>query len=692
MRTFDRESHMFRDTSNPLRPCLRPRWVLPLLMLAAFVARADEDKPLERSMKELSALSLEDLLTLDVSVVSKQKQKVSQAAAAVSVITPEDIRRSGMTSIPELLRLSPGLDVARVDANKWAISSRGFNDVFANKLLVLMDGRTVYTPAFSGVYWDTVDYVLPDLDRIEVIRGPGATLWGANAVNGMINITTRSARDTQGWLFDGLAGSEEQIGSVRYGGKIDDRTYYRVYGKYRNVDDSVFSDGERAQDGWEATRGGFRIDRYASDHDTFTVQGDIFAERTGETATFANFIPPAFLQRVDRVGNQSGGNVLARWTHVVSPSSDFSLQLYYDDVHRSDAYGDYTVDTFDIDFQHRFELTHGQQLIYGAGFRFMADQFSPEHGLVVNPDSRDTFLLSAFVQDDITLVKDRLHLFLGSKFEENSYTGFEAQPSARLLWTPNERNSFWGAVSRAVRTPSRANEDLSVPIADARDPQAGLPAELNVVGNRGLYSEQLVAYELGYRSQVSKTFSVDAAAFYNVYDNLLSLQPQTPRLAVDATGPRVVIDLPYSNKRRADTYGLELAANWNVTDNWRLAASYTWLNVMVHSSSSDHNPQTETLDEENVPRNQAQIRSYLDITRDLELNAAAYYVENLTGPNIPSYVRVDLGLTWRPIKGAELSAGVQNLLDDRHKEFDGQFGVTSTEMQRAVYLQFLYRF
>jgi len=296
------------------------------------------------------------------------------------------------------------------------------------------------------------------------------------------------------------------------------------------------------------------------------------------------------------------------------------------------------------------------------------------------------------VQDDITLVKDRLHLFLGSKFEENSYTGFEAQPSARMLWTPNERNSVWGAVSRAVRTPSRANEDLSVPIAGARDPQSGLPVELNVVGNRGLYSEQLVAYELGYRSQVSKTFSVDAAAFYNIYDNLLSLQPQTPRLVVDAAGPRVLIDLPYSNKRRADTYGLELAANWNVTDNLRLAASYTWLNVMVHSSSSDHNPQPESMDEENVPRNQAQIRSYLDITRDLEFNAAAYYVENLAGPNVPSYVRVDLGLTWRPIKGAELSVGVQNLLDDRHKEFDGQFGVTSTEMQRAVYFQFLYRF
>jgi iron complex outermembrane receptor protein len=641
--------------------------------------------------EDLFNMSLEDLMNVEITSVSKYRQKVSQAPAAVSVISQDDIRRSGMTSIAEVLRLSPGLNVARVDANKWAISSRGFNDVFANKLLVLMDGRTVYTPAFSGVYWDTVDYVLPDLDRIEVIRGPGATLWGANAVNGVINITSKNARDTQGWLVDGVAGTEEQIGSVRYGGKIDDRTYYRVYGKYRNVDDAVFSDGERAQDGWQAMRSGFRLDRFASDADTLTFQGDAYAERTGQTATFASFMPPTFTQRVDDVGNESGSNLLARWTHVISPVSDFALQLYYDNVQRDDPYGKYNVNTFDIDFQHRFELASNQHVVWGTGFRFMTDDFATT-GFTVDPRTRDTYLLSAFVQDDITLVKDRLHLFLGSKFEQNSYTGFEVQPSARMLWTPSERTSIWGAVSRAVRTPSRSDEDSRVPLVRTVDPQSGLPLELDITGNNQLYSEQLVAYEVGYRSQVTKTFSVDAAAFYNVYDNLLSFSPQAPQVVNTVNGPLVLIDAPRNNKRRADTYGLELAANWNVMDNWRLAASYTWLNVMVHSSSSDHSPQPESATEDNVPRNQAQIRSYFDLTRDLEFNAAAYYVENLAAANIPSYVRVDLGLTWRPIKGAELTAGVQNLLDDRHKEFDGQFGVTSTEMQRAVYLQFLYRF
>jgi iron complex outermembrane receptor protein len=671
---------------------LPSRWLLPILFLAGLVARAEEEKPLERSMKELSALSLEDLMTLDVSVVSKQKQKVAQAAAAVSVITQEDIRRSGMTSIPDLLRLSPGLDVARVDANKWAISSRGFNDVFANKLLVLMDGRTLYTPAFSGVYWDTVDYVLPDLQQIEVVRGPGATLWGANAVNGVINILTKSARDTQGLLTLGLGSSEEQVGSVRYGGKIDDQTYYRVYGKWHNVDDAVFADGDRAHDGWEALRTGFRIDRYATDKDTLTLQGDLYGERTGQSVAFSTFTPPTFTRRADDVGNQSGGNVLARWTHVVSPTSDFALQVYYDALRRQDPFGSYALDTFDADFHHHFELTRGHDLIWGAGVRFQNDQFSTRNGLDFTPNSRDAYLASAFVQDDVTIVPDHVHLILGSKFEQNSYSGFEIQPSARLLWTPNERNTVWGSVSRAVHTPSRADEDSRIALFRTIDPNTGLPVQLDVVGNNQVDSEELTAYELGYRAHVNKSLSVDATAFYNRYDNLHSLQTQNPTFVTSPLPPHVLINAPWANTRRADTYGFEVAANWNVAPNWRLAASYTWLTLLVHSSSSDRSPQTESSIEDNVPRNQAQVRSYYDITKDLEFNAAAYYVETLAGPGVPGYVRVDLGLTWRPKPDVELSVGVQNLLDDRHPEFGGQFATESTEMQRMIYGQFSVRF
>jgi iron complex outermembrane receptor protein len=666
----------------------------------ATVARAQDDgaddtapsDDLTATMKGLSSLTLEDLMNQEVTVVSKQKQKVSQAAAAVTVITPEDIRRSGLQSVPELLRLSPGLDVARVDANTWAISSRGFNDIFANKLLVLMDGRTLYTPAFSGVYWDSVDYVLPDLERIEVVRGPGATLWGANAVNGVINIMTKSARDTQGLLVQGVGGTEEQIGSVRYGGAIDDRTFYRVYTKYRTVDDAVFADGDRAHDGWDALRGGFRIDRYATDRDTLTLQGDAYAERAGLTANLPTFLPPTFTRQVDPTLNHGGGNLLARWTHVVSPTSDFALQFYYDNVRREDTYGSYSVDTFDVDFQHRFQLVRGQDLIWGAGARFQSDSFSTRNGLTVIPTDRDAFLLSAFVQDDVTIVPERLHLILGSKFEQNSYTGFELQPSARLLWTPNARNSVWASVSRAVHTPSRVDEDARVTLSRTIDPTTGLPVQFDVVGNNQLDSEKLTAYELGYRTQITKSLSFDTSAFYNRYDDLLSLQPGAPTFDPTGTPPHVLVSAPWTNARRAESYGVEVAANWNVTDQWRLSASYSWLMLLVHSPSSDRNPLPESATEDTVPRNQAQIRSYYDITKDLEFNAAAYYVEALSAPGVPGYVRVDLGLTWRPAKDVELSVGVQNLLDDRHPEFGGQFATEGTEVQRAVYGQFVMRF
>jgi iron complex outermembrane receptor protein len=508
----------------------------------------------------------------------------------------------------------------------------------------------------------------------------------------VINIISKSARDTQGLLVQGIGGNEEQIGSVRYGGQIDDKTFYRVYTKWRNADDAAFASGDRAHDGWDALRGGFRIDRFASDTDTFTVQGDAYGERTGHTITTSTFTPPTFTQSTNTVGNQAGGNVLARWKHVVSTTSDFTLQLYYDVIRRDDFFGDYSLDTYDVDFQHRFQLTRGNDLIWGVGARFQSDQFKVRNGLDFTPASRDAYLFSAFVQDDLTIVPDRVHLILGSKFEQNSYTGFEYQPSARLLWTPDERNTVWGSVSRAVRTPSRADENSRIALSRTIDPASGLPVQFDVVGNNQVESEELLAYELGYRTHVTKTLSVDATAFYNRYNNLLSLRQEAPTFSTDPLPPHVLISAPWANTRRADTYGFEVAANWNVMPNWRLAASYTWLEVLVHSSSADRSPQPESTLEDNVPRNQAQIRSYYDITKDLEFNAAAYYVETLSSPGIPGYVRVDLGLTWRPQKDVELSVGVQNLLDDRHPEFGGQFGTQSTEMQRAFYGQFMIRF
>ena len=686
------------------RPQFAPRLAPALLALCAttfatppHAAAADPDPALAAAaapVDQLATMDLEDLMNLEITSVSRRRQRVSTAPAAVSVITDEDIRRSGMTTIPELLRLAPGVQVARVDANKWAVSSRGFNDVFANKLLVLFDGRTLYSPAFSGVYWDTVDYVLPDLDRVEVIRGPGATLWGANAVNGVINITSRSARDTQGWLVQGIGGDEQQHAALRYGGRLDDRTWYRAYGKFRNVDDAVFADGSTAHDGWESMQGGFRIDRVASHADTLTLQGDLYASRQGMSYAVPSPAPPTFTRTGDDVNNQGGGNLLARWTHVASPTSELTLQLYLDNLRRQDFFGDYAVTTYDAEFQHRFALTAGprQEVVWGAGLRFQSDRFDPRNGFTIEPEERDTFLASAFVQDDLEVIRDRLHLVLGSKFEANGYTGFEVQPSARVIYTPTDRHTLWASVSRAVRTPNRADEGARLALFHGIDPGSGLPLEVDVVGNPRLDSEELIAWELGYRTHLTRSLTLDAALYFNDYDDLLHLQTGAPTVIPPPPTPRILVDGRWVNRRTAEAYGVELAFNWNVTDALRLAGSYTFLNLELHSPAGAPSPIPESAGEDNVPRNQFQIRSYLDITRDLELNAAAYYVESLAAPDVPGYVRVDVGLTWRPTSSVELSVVGQNLLDDRHPEFGGQFEFVSTEVERAIYGQLVLRF
>jgi iron complex outermembrane receptor protein len=658
--------------------------------LCAFAPSAlgDDTPPLATTAAEdFTSMSLEDLMKVEITSVSKQKQTVAEAPAAVTAIGQDDIRRSGLKTIPELLRLAPGLNVAQINASHWAISSRGFNELYANKLEVLMDGRSVYTPLFSGVYWDTIDYIIPDLDRIEVIRGPGATLWGANAVNGVINITTKSARDTQGFLASGEVSTIDRVGGVRYGGKLDDNTYYRAYAKYRNSDDFDLADGQD-HDGWDALRGGFRIDRYAGDKDVITFQGDGYTQREGQTYNLPILLPP-FVQKNYDTSNYSGGNVLARWTHTVSDTSDFTVQAYSDRQQRSDVQLGYTLDTFDLDVQHRFALTQHQEVIWGADFRFQSDSIRNTTLGQFNPRNRDSYLVSGFVQDDISIIPNRLHFILGTKMEANSYSGFEIQPGARVLWTPNEQNSVWAAVSRAVRTPSRWEEDSRI-VYGTMPTQAGLTGELDTIGRTGFDSEQLWAYEIGYRAQVNKAFTVDATAFYNSYDRLRSGSVGDPSLSTDPF-PHLVIPINLHNSINGATYGFELAANWNVTPAWRLAGSYSFLVTELHRGFGV-DPTLERLFEGTSPRNQFQIHSYYDVTKNLELNAGLYYVENLRTGDIPSYIRIDAGATWRPTTNVEVTVGVQNLLDPEHPEFNsGLFFNQTTETPRVVYAQVLFR-
>lgn len=655
--------------------------------------RAAGTQPSESAPKadgnDLTSLSLEDLMNVQVYSAAKHSQKASETPAAVSVISQEDIRRSSFTTIPEMLRLVPGLDVAQINANQWAIGSRGFNDLYANKLLVLMDGRSVYTPLFSGVYWDTIDYVLPDLDRIEVIRGPGATLWGANAVDGVINITTKSARDTQGLLVDGLGGNEQQQASVRFGGKIDDDTYFRVYGKYRNFDNFNTADGGTAHDGWQDERSGFRIDRFVGTDQTLTVQGDIYDERVGQTLNYQTFTAP-YSVPTPVENDYDGANFLARYKKQFSATSDLSVQAYYDRLDRDDAEYGYGQDTFDLEFQHHFQLTQRNDLIYGADARFLIENVRDSVFVTFNPTRREDYLFSGFIQDDLTVVPDRLHFIAGTKLEQNSYSGFEVEPSTRLLYTPNEQNTIWGAVSRAVRTPSTWEQDSKLIFATIPTSQ-GIPAQIDTFGNSNFNSEDLLALEGGYRVKPTQTLSVDATVFYNYYNNLRGGINGTPAFS-PVPAPHLLVPVALNNGIFGETFGAEIAANWKVTSIWRLNASYSFLDVQLHHMTDTSNTM-ETIFEGTSPRNQAQLHSYLDITKNIELNAALYYVDNLHTGHIPAYTRVDAGITWRPRDNLSLTIAAQNIFRKQHLEFnDGLFFTAPTQIPRTYYASLTYQF
>src|SRR6266700_788626 len=465
-----------------------------------------------RNVPDVTAMSMEDLMNLQVTSVSKHTQKVADAAAAIFVITQEDIRRSGATSIPEALRLVPGLEVARIDQNKWAIGSRGFNGRFDNKLLVLIDGRSVYTPLFSGVYWNVEDVMLEDIDRIEVIRGPGATLWGANAVNGVINIISRKAKDTQSGVVTAGAGTEERgSGSVRYGSKIGN-TSYRAYGKYFNWGPSVYPSGTIAHDGWDALGGGFRADWTPAGANSLSLQGDIYRSRFDETLTVASLSAP-YSNTFPNDGKYSGGNILGRWNHA-SEGSSMSLQMYYDNTTITDhsLFGDHQ-NILDIDFQHGFHVGDSQQFVWGVGYRSIRDKNDASFTVSLKPNQVTLNQFSTFIQDEISLADNRLQITLGSKFERNEFTGFEIEPNARLLWNLTPNQSIWTAVSRAVRTPALTEEGLRlnsqvIPPGTPANPTP-LPAVVAVFGSQQFNSEDLLAYELGYRVQATSSVSLD---------------------------------------------------------------------------------------------------------------------------------------------------------------------------------------
>jgi iron complex outermembrane receptor protein len=661
------------------------------VFIAVNVGAQDPQK-----VPDVTTMSVEDLMNMQVTSVSKRTQKLADAAAAIFVLTQEDIRRSGATSIPEALRLVPGLEVARIDENKWAIGSRGFNGRFDNKLLVLIDGRSVYTPLFSGVYWNIQDVMLEDIDRIEVIRGPGATLWGANAVDGVINIITKPAAATQSAIVTAGGGSEERgSGGVRYGGKIGDDTHYRIYGKYFDWGPSNYVSGGTANDGWNAMRGGFRADWTPGGANSLTLQGDIYRSKYDETLTIPSLSSP-YSSTFPNTGIYSGGNILGRWNHK-SEGGSMSLQMYYDNTTTVDnsLFVDHQ-NIFDLDFQDGFHVGESQQFVWGLGYRSIRDRNDSSFTVSLQPNQVSLNQFSAFLQDEISLVDNRLRLTLGSKFEHNDFTGFEVEPNARLLWTLSPNQSVWTAVSRAVRTPALTEEGLRlnsqvIPPGFPGNP-APLPAVVAVFGSNQFNSEDLLAYELGYRVQATSTLSLDIATFYNNYSNLRTAEPGAPFLEGSPAPTDIVVPFVAGNKMSGGTYGLELFADWKVIPKWRLTGSYSYLQMDIHKNLDSQDP---TPDNPNgsSPRHQWYLRSSLDLPKHFDQDTTLRFVDKLPSLGLPGYYSLDAHLGWRPVRNLELSIVGQNLLDHRHLEFLPDFVNTSpTVVKLSVFGSFTVTF
>ena len=663
--------------------CVRPPFlagvVLGLLVFpgGAFAQTAEDTT----APSELKKLSVEQLMDIEVTSVSLYPENILDTPSAIQVVTQDDIRRSGASSIPEALRLADNLEVAQKGSDSWGISARGFNTDLANKLLVLIDGRSVYTPLFSGVSWDVQNYLLEDIDQIEVISGPGGTQWGSNAVNGVINITTKSAKDTQGLYLEAGGGTElEDFGAVRYGGALAPHVYFRVYGMYSDRNSEVLADGASAEDSSKTGQGGFRIDAEASPKNNLTLQGDAYSGDENITT--------GGVEEVD------GDNVLGRWTHSFSDDSNTSLQLYYDRTHlalpkpksgRVPA-GILTddLDTYDLDFKHHFRQGERNRIVWGLGYRFTRDMDEAAPTVAFVPGDLGQNLYSTFAQDEIELQKD-LFFTLGTKLEHNDYTGLETEPSARLQFNLTSKQMLWAAVSRAVRTPSRIDRDLREP--------TGLPAPFPssiLNGSPNFISETVIAYELGYRAQLGDKVTTSLSTYYNDYDNVRSTTPGR------AGFPNLGFPLVFQNNLEGETYGLESSTSYQVLNWWRLHGGYDLLEEHLHVKPGQvdfNDAHNETAD----PENQFSLRSSMDLPQNVELDGALRWVDKLlinNGPTlgtVPSYFELDVRLGWNPTKRLEFSIVGQNLLHNHHAEY-GFPGPIQEEIERNVYGKVVWRY
>lgn len=647
--------------------------VLYWVCLSAAVQNMSASAQAEDHMASLTSLSLAELLQIKVVSVAKRPEKLSDSPSAIQVITNDQLHRSGATNIPEALRHASNLNIAQQNSHEWIISARGFSSDVGNKLLVLMDGRTLYTPLFSGVFWDRQDYLLEDIDRVEVISGPGGTLWGANAVNGVINLLSKSAADTQGWYGEAASGdSLETLIGLRYGGAIDESTHYRVYTKYSSRDNGRLSSGATGSDAWDMGQAGFRMDRSTGD-DQLTWQSDYY-----DTASW--------LPHGDQA-KTTGGNMLGRWTRTYSETSNLSLQLYFDQTdlqlptpalvingtefapagHFADK-----LDTFDVDFHHDFEVLQAHRMVWGLGYRWTKDTVTNAPSLGFLPVKLRQDLFNAFIQNEIDLIDDTLVLTLGTKAEHNDYTGLEWEPNIRLNWSINQEHMTWAAISRAVRMPSRIDREIRQP----------MPPNLVVLrGDEGFKSERVLAYEAGYRALLGNRVIVSLALFYNDYEDIRSTNMT----------PQTLLPFYFENNLQGETRGLELHLNYQALEWWQLRFGYNHLrqDLRVKSGAFDlNNALNETAD----PKHQLSLWSSMNFGQAATLDLGYRWVDRLPTNNagqlvhVPSYGELELRLACILDRNLEVSLVGQNLLNDHHQEF-GIPAQTQEEVGRSLFLK-----
>jgi iron complex outermembrane receptor protein len=661
-------------------------WLASVLLLLAAAPRSSRatGAPEDQTGKPLKQLTLEELSKVEVTTVSKEPEEVWHIPAAIYVLTQDDIQRSGATTLPDLLRLVPGVEVAQIDSDKWSVGIRGFGTRLSRSVLVLIDGRSVYTPLFAGVYWEVQDTLIEDIDRIEVIRGPGGTIWGSNAVNGVINIITKNARDTHGALVAAGGGNVEQgFAHARYGWGNDHRSY-RVYAKAFTRGPQFHPSGQGFDD-WRMQQAGFRSDWKLNGRDTLTVQGDAYKSLAGQQLGISTYSPPALIN-AEGNGHFAGGNLLGRWQRELSSRSDLQLQVYWDHTDRHDLNYHEIRDTYDFDLIYHLNLRR-HNFIFGAGMRQ-----SPSHYIQTVPtvDFEPHFqtysIYSGFVQDEIAVVPNRFSITLGTKLEDNSFSGFNAQPSLRLLWTPSPHQTVWAAITRAVRTPSRIEQGFQFTALYL----PALPLYLRLVGDGDFSPEQLIGYETGYRTYLSRSLYLDIAAFYNQYNDLLSVENRPPFVEATPAPVHLILPLFLRNGVKAETSGVEIAPVWQPTDRWRLRGSYSFLYLDARNKPSSDDASTVQQLEGGSPHHEVTVQSFLQLPKKVELDLTYRYVGALWQQNVPSYSTADARLAWQVSKEWEWSVVGQNLFQPRHIELTGDPG-GPVGIRRNVYGKITFR-